>query len=327
MFGWAVLVGSAADNRNVKNGDKLLAGQSDLRLAPKLQQPKEWLDVGKGSGTVIEPGGPGATSQTYAKVFVRDKGTYQLGVAQRNSVEVFLDGDILSGRYLITYPELERGRRIWLIDRPEDQTPRAESEELADVSSELKRKGRKFLIWSKPGDRPRKIDVQSSKVEKSILVPIAKADEEKRIIYGVVLDPYGCNGPDTDAHNDWIPPAHVEDTAHKWMKKSRVISLHHKGPSESFPVESWIEQYPSRKDYKLALRGEPHRVMRRKFGDDTIHSGAWILGTKLSDADWAAFKAGDINAYSIEGLGHRTEATRNVMPEVKFVDLTTVNAA
>jgi hypothetical protein len=326
LFGWAVLIGKAGDNARTKQGDKLLSGQSEIRLAPKLQQPKAWLDIGKGSGTVLDPGDPGATTEAHAKLFIRDSGTYRLGVAQRNSVEVFLDGSTLQGRYLITFPELEPERRVWLIDKPEDQTPRAETEDLADVAGELKRKGRKFLIWSKPGERPRKIDVRTSKVEKSILVPISKADEEKRIIYAVVLDPYGRNGPETDAHNDWIPPAHVEDTAHKWMEKSGVVSLHHKGPTKSFAVESWIEQYPPG-DHKKAMRGSPHRVFRRKFGEDTIHSGAWVLGTKLSDADWAAFKAGEIGAYSIEGLGHRTEASRAVMPEVKFVDLVSADAS
>lgn len=325
LFGWAVLIGRAPDNARLKHGDKLLSGKSELRLAPKLQQPREWLEFGGGQGSVVKPGGPGATAGSHAKFFIRDQGTYRLGVAQRNSVELVLDGKHLNGRYLITFPELEPGSRVWLIDKPKDQTPRAERENLADVSGELKRKGRKFLFWGTPGEKPQKLDVRTGKVTKSLVVPIAKADEEKQIIYAVVLDPYGESGSEEDAHNEWVPPSEVEKTAHEWFEKSRVVSLNHRGPADAQPVESWVEQYlPG--EYRKAMRGESHRVLKRKFGNQWIHSGAWILGTRLNDKLWADYKSGKIQAYSIEGFGFRTPASKRVMPDVKFIELTAANA-
>jgi uracil-DNA glycosylase family 4 len=164
-------------------------------------------------------------------------------------------------------------------------------------------------------DKPKEQTIDLEKTS----VPILKADEDKRIIYGVVLDPY-----QVDAHGDYISPAEIEQTAHKWMQKSRFISLNHRGEANAVPVESWIEQYPNRQDYKAAIDGKPHKAFRREFGVDVIHSGAWVLGTQLDDDLWQKFKNGDIQAYSIEGFCRKSSATLDTMPEVKFIDLIAV---
>ncbi len=321
LWGFAVLIGSAADN---KGGDKLLSlkagDETRLQMANKLQQPKAWLDVGKRTPLVTAPGEVGATSLKSAKFFALDNGTYQLGVARQRAVEVFLkseklDSRGLNGRYLLTFAPVG-GRRIWLLQRPEDQTPIADRRERDELIREVRARRQKFLVWSKPGQRPEKINVRSGQVVKSALVKIAKADAEKQIIYAVVLDPY-----QVDAHEDWIPPKDVEDTAHGWFKDSREIDLQHKSPSSSQAVESWVEAYPSKSDYQKAIRGEPHKVYRRKFGDDIVHSGAWIAGVELTDADWARFKSGEIGAFSIKAFGVRTRTTTMEMPRVTFVDL------
>lgn len=320
LFGWAVFLGSAADNRKV-GGDKLISLKDggNLRLAPKLAQPKQWLNVGKGGGKAFPPGGPGATSQKWSKFFIRDRGTYKIGVVQRNSVELFLDGKDLNGRYLITFPEVETGKRIWLIDKPKDQTPRAEREDLADEIGELRRKRRKFLIWSQPGEKPRLIDVRTGRTTKT--VEITKADPAKRIVYGIVLDPYGQSGAEPDAHNDWMPPGDIEKTAHSFMDGPKAIGFQHKRKTEAKVIESSIEDYPSRKDYEAAMENRPHRVWRRPFGNDVIHSGAWRLGVKLGPKEWEAYKRGKITAFSPGGFGARTKIPRSSLPKVTFVDL------
>jgi uracil-DNA glycosylase family 4 len=165
-------------------------------------------------------------------------------------------------------------------------------------------------------DRSSKGGYLSQSDSDDISVPIIKADQDKKIVYGVVLDPY-----QVDAHGDYISPKEIEQTAHKWMAKSRLISLDHKSEANAKPVESWVEQYPSTKDYKAAIVGKPHRVFRREFGKDVIHSGAWVLGTQLDDELWESFQTGKIAAYSIEGFGARLPTTRDALPDVKFVDL------
>ena len=329
LWGWAVLIGRAEDNKTA-GGDKLLAmkpGQPEkMRLAPKLQQPTEWLEVGVGKPLLAEPGGAGATAQTYAKFFALDHGTYELGVARRSAIEIFLDGEHLKGRYLLQLAEFDegpgQGRRVWLLDKPEDQTPMAERRDLADVIGELRQKRQRFLIWGKPGSKPQLIDVESGNVVKASLeVPIIKADPEKRIVYGVVLDPYGEAGPEADAHDDWMPPSEIEKTAHAFLQGNKVVGLQHEKRANAKVVESWVEQYPTRDDYLAAMTLKPHKVVERPFGADKVHSGSWCLGVELGAKEWEMFKTGEINAFSPGGLGVRTPIARSVMPKVTFVEL------
>ncbi|HDD70724.1 MAG TPA: hypothetical protein ENF94_01035 [Candidatus Woesearchaeota archaeon] len=87
-----------------------------------------------------------------------DWGTYELGVIREHSREYFLQGSKMKGRVLITYAPVA-GSRKWLIDFPVDQTPYAESHDLNEVIAELKQKKQKWLIWCKPGEKPKKIKI------------------------------------------------------------------------------------------------------------------------------------------------------------------------
>ena len=156
--------------------------------------------------------------------------------------------------------------------------------------------------------------VKHSESKESLTVEIAKADEEKRIVYGVVLDPYKI-----DAHGDLIHPAEVEKTAHGWMAKSRLVGLQHSEMANAVPVESWLVPYPSDKDYKAAMAGKPHKATKAAFGTDVVHSGTWILGTRLGKSEWAAVKSGKLNAYSIGGFGKRQDLGES-QPDVEFVE-------
>jgi 2'-5' RNA ligase len=150
-----------------------------------------------------------------------------------------------------------------------------------------------------------------------VLARIAKSDEDRQIIYAVVLDPY-----QVDLQNDWVPPAEIEQTAHDFLAKSRVIGFRHRGALEGAEVvESLVELYPSPEDRRLAFANQPHRAYRRKFGADTIHSGAWVLGVRLPDEIWAMYKRGEIDAFSIGGSGVRTPMPDSIMPKVEFIEL------
>lgn len=152
-------------------------------------------------------------------------------------------------------------------------------------------------------------------------VRLYKADAPQRIVYGVVLDPY-----QVDLQGDWIPPADVRDTAHDFVAKHGYISYQHEGIADAQMVESFVEGYPSDDDYDKAMAGEPHRVLRRKYGGDYVHSGSWVMGVKLSPALWEQYEKGEIDAFSIEGFGTREEVDDAAMPAVKFVDVTYAGA-
>lgn len=143
-------------------------------------------------------------------------------------------------------------------------------------------------------------------------IPILKLDEEKQIVYGVVLDPYIV-----DTQGDWSPPSEVEKTAHDWMELSRTIGIGHKSRADATPVESFLMPYPSDDDYRAAMADEPHRIIKFKFGSGFVHSGSWVLGTKVRDEEtWALVKSGELGSYSIGGHGERTEIVTSIMPRI-----------
>ena len=209
-----------------------------------------------------------------------------------NSLQVQLAGDVLTGRYSIApAPGFGSGSSArWNfapIEAAEaDQRPNADQ----------RAKTAKHLVRTR--------------------ARLCKADSERQIVYAAVLDPYKF-----DAHSDWVPPAHVEQAAHDWFAKSRVINFGHVLKSDSVPVESWIVHYPSEGDYRAAMNGEPHKALRMQFGDDVVHSGTWMLGVRLGDEEWAIYKSGEIDAFSVEGEGYRTPVGDGSLPKVTFVDL------
>lgn len=155
--------------------------------------------------------------------------------------------------------------------------------------------------------------------DNATLARIHKALVSKRIVYSVVLDPY-----QVDLQGDWIPPEDIEDTAHRYVLNDGYVSDRHEQVAKgSRFVESSVEGYPPGEREK-AFAGLPHRAFRRKYGNDVVHSGAWILGIQLEQPLWEQFQKGELEAFSIEGFGTRTEISSDEMPEVTFVDLETV---
>ena len=154
--------------------------------------------------------------------------------------------------------------------------------------------------------------------DSAITVAINKADESKHIVYSIALDPY-----QHDAHGDHISTAEIEKVAHNWLQKSRKIGLNHEHfEGVGYVVESYVERYPTPEEYKKALANKPHRAFKLPFGEDVVHSGAWVLGIKLNDQAWELHKEGKLNAFSIGGFGVRTPVDASKVPEVTFVELT-----
>lgn len=196
------------------------------------------------------------------------------------------------------------------IDKSTDDTQAQVEDVGSDPDSQIEARG----------DERQSIDSETSETQdlsKSLTVPIAKADSEKRIVYGIVLDPYMI-----DAQDDYVSPKAIEETAHDWLSKSRIIGFDHTAKADAFPVESSIIPYPSKEDYEKAMEGKPHRAYRMPFGEDVVHSGSWVLGTKLGDSEWDKVKEGKLNAYSIGGYGKREPMSKSEMPKVEFVELT-----
>ena len=155
-----VFTGSTKDLKKA-GGCKLckIHGKQKMQGTFKLYEPIEWAYVGLKKPLVTAPGRIGATKNYYAKFFAIDHGTYECGVWREHSFEIFLHGKKLKGRYIIQYAPVG-GRRIWLISKPDDQRPYAETHDLKEVIKELRRKKQKYLVWAKPGMKPILINVE-----------------------------------------------------------------------------------------------------------------------------------------------------------------------
>ena len=233
----------------------------------------------------------------------------------RSDVGVFTLDELPQSVGNTTLVALGKGAKAGLGARAAVSMPHPTAIRKLGDSGEVNRKAKGIRnALTKPGlqsDNASKLAESNS----TLTVEIAKADEEKRIVYGVVLDPYKV-----DAHGDLISPAEVEQTAHGWMEKSRVVGLQHSEMADAVPVESWLVPYPTEKDYQAAMSGKPHKANKTSFGTDIIHSGTWVLGTRLGKAEWEAVKTGELNAYSIGGFGKRRNLSESDAPKVTFIE-------
>jgi len=233
----------------------------------------------------------------------------------RSDVGVFTLDELPQSVGNTTLVALGKGAKAGLGARAAVSMPHPTAIRKLGDSGEVARKAKAVKnLLTKPPLQCQDTD-KRSETNRALTVEIAKADDEKRIVYGVVLDPYKV-----DAHGDLIPPAEVEKTAHGWMAKSRIVGLQHSEMANAVPVESWLVPYPSEKDYKAAMAGKPHKANKAAFGSDVVHSGTWILGTRLGKEEWAAVKSGELNAYSIGGFGKRSELDSSDAPQVEFIE-------
>ena len=128
-------------------------------------------------------------------------------------------------------------------------------------------------------------------------LPVAKGQEWKQLIYGVVLEPNAI-----DSQDDFMLPHHVEKTAHNYLKKairgrSSVAKLQHgahpggfsKTKASIVPVESFIAPVDFSYD-----------------GKEQIKKGSWVLAMHVEDPElWQDFLSGKYKAFSVGGSGVR----------------------
>lgn len=120
---------------------------------------------------------------------------------------------------------------------------------------------------------------------KSSWCPIFKMDEERQIVYGVVLEPHT-----RDLQGDVLTIDTIEIAAHNYLATSRTVGDSHSGPAAAEVVESYLA--PA--DYDL--------------GGHRITKGTWVMGVHILDPElWESVKRGDFTGFSIGGSGERKE--------------------
>ena len=116
-------------------------------------------------------------------------------------------------------------------------------------------------------------------------VDLFKYDDEQRLIYGVVLVP-----DIEDLQGDVISKEEIQQAAHEYQIKSRLIKAQHRAPTDAEVVESYIA---------------PVDI---PIGNGIAPAGSWVMVTRVnSTAMWEAIKKGEITGYSIGGVGEREE--------------------
>jgi len=118
---------------------------------------------------------------------------------------------------------------------------------------------------------------------------IFKADEERRLVYGVIAE-----SDMIDAQGDVMSARTIEDMAHDFMIRSRKFDDRHNWKQVAAAlVESWVV----REDTNL-------------FGQ-LVKAVSWVIGVKVfDDGIWQKVLAGLYKAFSIGGKGVRVPRVR-----------------
>lgn len=123
-----------------------------------------------------------------------------------------------------------------------------------------------------------------------IEIPLMKRDEEKRLVYGVVLEPNVVDG-----QGEWERAETIERVAHRFLAKfnrTTELGLQHTIFGE-IGVEL-VESYIAPQD--LDFDGELD-------ADSIIRKGSWVMVVRVLDEDlWRAVKEGGITGFSIGGV-------------------------
>lgn len=126
-------------------------------------------------------------------------------------------------------------------------------------------------------------------------VRIAKSDEERGILYGIVYSP-----DEVDAQGDFATAGEIENAAYRFMKSANTANVdleHNQKKAPAFVAESW-----------LVKKGDPI------FPDEK--PGAWAVAVKLEADDLKeAVRKGEITGFSMGGSGQRVEVEKSVDAE------------
>ena len=125
-------------------------------------------------------------------------------------------------------------------------------------------------------------------------VQIKKLDQDEQVVFGEI---YAPGFP--DSQGDFMTPQEIKKMAYGFMRKgalSNIDTNHSQTPNGSVMVESFIA----------------------RDGDPIFIPGSWVGGVHVPDQGvWQMVKSGELNGFSLDGFGTRTDAVFSVeMPEI-----------
>ncbi len=125
-------------------------------------------------------------------------------------------------------------------------------------------------------------DIRDEKVfEKDVSVyPVDKADDEERVVYGIVYEP-----DEEDAQGDMANEIEIRKAAYGFMEKVQLFKVMHKGKKVKVKV---LESYIAPVEFEMASQ--------------TVKKGSWVLSVRVLDKKiWKAIKDGDLTGFSMAG--------------------------
>jgi hypothetical protein len=128
----------------------------------------------------------------------------------------------------------------------------------------------------------------------SQVVPFKKTSDEQQVVFGEV---YAPGFP--DSQGDFMTKDTIQTMAYGFLKKantSKIDVQHSREECGAYVVESFI----ARDD------------------DPVFIPGSWVVGVKVPDTNiWEMVKSGELNGFSLDGLGVRVPTTIELtIPEV-----------
>ena len=119
------------------------------------------------------------------------------------------------------------------------------------------------------------------------LLEVNKAEEDKQIVLGIVLEPN-----EVDAHEDTVKPATIERAAHIWLAQFQNRGVMHKRI-----VNSRIEIFES---YVTPVG--------MTIGGQKVKKGSWLVMYHILDKGiWKKIKDGEFRGFSMGGFARRVK--------------------
>jgi hypothetical protein len=125
----------------------------------------------------------------------------------------------------------------------------------------------------------------------------AKADNDKRQVFGWASIVEIDGQPIVDRQGDWISPEEIEKAAYDYVLKSRKGGHQHKRDGDQpFHAGDMIESFVM----------TPEKIEKMNLPEDT--PVGWWVGYKIHDDEaWDKVKKGEVTGFSIHGRGKRKE--------------------
>lgn len=163
---------------------------------------------------------------------------------------------------------------------------------LGDMAAEWVPHPRAISMWGNSGEVQRKMERVAKTLDSAVQMTIAKsdaeqtfnvlkADEEKQIVYGVVMEP---DNLDTDLN--WTTSEEIEKAAHFYMQYGVGIDKEHSRENVDAAV---VESYIAPDDFDMD--GAP------------VAKGTWVMAVHVEDTEeWESLKSENRLQFSIDAL-------------------------